>query len=205
MGCPPRVPERSLDSGLPKESRGISLVWVLDGNPPQVSHPGGLRKPGGLGCQLPGQACMKQGWLRSRSGGQLPPGRGGHSSSRRWKARPKPQLRLQLLQPDQGASPQSTAGGWVGRVQRGLMQEQGPQQCPLAWHIPQPSSSEPSWQSRCLSQRRSAGRHSPLPQLSWLGEQRAREASSPGRAVVGTVKGTVLAVHGGEAERKPHK
>lgn len=59
---------------------------------------------------LPGQACTKQGWLRSWSRGQLPLGRAGRSSSRRWKVRPRPQLRLQPLQPDQGASTQSTAG-----------------------------------------------------------------------------------------------
>lgn len=162
----------------------------MDGSPRQVSHLGVLRRPGH---QLPGQACTKQDWLRSLSDGQLPPGRGGRSRSRRWKARPGPQVRLQLLQPDQGASPQSTAGGRGHGTQRGHMQERGPQRCPLARHIPQPSSSEPSWQSGRRSQRRSAGRHSPLPQLSWLGEQGAREASSPGRAVVGTVKGTGLA------------
>lgn len=60
---------------------------------------------------------------------------------------------------------------------------------PLARHAPQPSSSEPSSQSGRRSQRRSVGRHSPLPQASCLGEQRALEPGSPGRAVVGTVKG----------------
>lgn len=71
---------------------------------------GGVAGRPGRGGRLPGQACTKQGWLRSRSDGQLPPGRGSRSSSRRWKARPRPQLRLQLLQPDQDDRPQSTAG-----------------------------------------------------------------------------------------------
>lgn len=149
----------------------------------------------GWGAGLPGQACTKQDWLRNRSRGQLPPGRGGRSSSWRWKVRPRPQLRLQLLQTDQGPSTQSTAGAW-GPGLRGAHAGGGPQGYPCpGWHIPQPSSSEPSWQSGCRSQRRSADRHSPLPQLSWLGKQRALEAGSPGRAVVGTMKGTVLAAH----------
>lgn len=145
---------------------------------------------------------MKQGWLRSRSGGQLPPGSKGRSSSRRWKVMPRPQLRLQGLQPDQGASLQSTAGGQVGQAQRGLTPGWGPEECLPAGHTPQPSSSEPSWQSGRRSQRSSGARHSPLPQVSCLGEQRARGEGSPGKAVVGTVKGTVLAAHEQEERRK---
>lgn len=86
-------------------SQGVAGAFPREGVPPW----GGAGRPE-RGGWLPGQACTKQGWLRSRSGGQLPPGRGGRSSSRRWKARPRPQLWLQLLQPDQGARPQSTAG-----------------------------------------------------------------------------------------------
>lgn len=86
-------------------SQGVAGAFPREGVPPW----GGAGRPE-RGGWLPGQACTKQGWLRNRSGGQLPPGRGGRSSSRRWKARPRPQLWLQLLQPDQGARPQSTAG-----------------------------------------------------------------------------------------------
>ena len=86
-------------------SQGGAGAFPPEGVPPW----GGAGRPE-RGGRLPGQACTKQGWLRSRSGGQLPPGRGGRSSSRRWKARPRPQLWLQLLQPDQGVRPQSTAG-----------------------------------------------------------------------------------------------
>lgn len=100
--------------------------------------------------------------------------------------------------------------GRVSRVQRGAHAGAGPprgapppQARPSpgpAPPLPQPSSSEPSWQLGCRSQRRSAGRHSPLPQVSWLGEQRPLEAGSPGEAVVGTVKGTVPAARAGVGE-----
>lgn len=79
---------------------------------------GGPERPGGptpfpWRTWLPGQACTKQGWLRSWSIRQLPPGRGGRSCSRRWKVKPRPQLRLQPLQLDQGVSTQSTEEtGW---------------------------------------------------------------------------------------------
>lgn len=96
--------------------------------------------------------------------------------------------------------------GRVGQVQRGAHAGAGlPRGAPQSGPgptppLPQPSSSEPSWQSGCRSQRRSAGRHSPLPQVSWLGEQRPLEAGSPGKAVVGTVKGTVPAARAGAGE-----
>lgn len=113
------------------------LLWRLWWPPPQETLQGS-QGPHSAHAPATGQACTKQDWLRSWSIRQLPPGRGGLRSSRRWKMRPRPQLRLQSLQPDQGANTQST----------------------------QLSSSEPSWQFSCRSQRCSRGRHSPLPQLS---------------------------------------
>jgi hypothetical protein len=114
-----------LDTGVPRRQAhfpGETLRW----EPTQVSH---SKRPEEvwrasphfhLGVELPGQACTKQDWLRSWSSRQLPPGSGGRSSSRRWKVRPRPQLWLQPLQPDQGASTQFTAGDrWAG-AQRGL-------------------------------------------------------------------------------------
>lgn len=98
------------------------------------------------GARLPGQACTKQDLLRSWSNRQLPPGRGGLSSSRRWKMRPRPQLWLQSLQPDHGANTQSTAGDSTPELRRRLTREQGPQACASVQHVPQFSSSEPSWQ-----------------------------------------------------------
>lgn len=117
------------------------------------------------GARLPGQACTKQDWLRNWSDRQLPPGRGGLSSSRCWKTRPRPQLRLQSLQPVQGANTQSTAGDSTPGLSRRLKQEQA-QDCASGQHVPQSSSSEPSWQFTRRSQRCSRGRHSPLPHLS---------------------------------------
>lgn len=98
---------------------------------------------------------------------------------------------------DQGTSPQSIAGAQVGQAQRGSHRSRAfrtPHYL-LTRYTPQLSSSKPSWQAGCRLQRRSPSRHSPLLQLSWLGEQGALEAPSPDRAVVGTVKGSVLAAH----------
>lgn len=130
------------------------------------------------------------------------PGQGRSQQLRRWKMRPSPQLRLQPLQPDQGPSTQSTAGDSTPGLRSRLMQEQDAQGDPSGQSIAQPSSSEPSWQFGSRSQRCSAGRHSPLPQVSWPGEQRVLEAGKPGKAVAGTVKGPPADTHNARTEKK---
>lgn len=143
------------------------------------------------------------------------PGRGGRSSSRRWKARPRPQLRLQLLQPDQDDRPQSTAGTdrWAW-FREGLTREQEarpPREHPdltgtsLA---PYHSHSHPSCPGSPAAGYLAAlgGQTLPLlPQVSWLGEQRPLEGGNSGRAVVGTVKGMVPDARGVGEGGKGHR
>lgn len=121
----------------------------------------------------------------------------GRSSIRRWKARPRPQLWLQLLQPDQGASPQSTAGAQVGQAQRGSHRSRAFRTPPLP--LGQIHTTAVLIRAILAGQLQVAtplARQAlPTVQLSWLGEQGALEAPSPDRAMVGTVKGSVLAAH----------